>query len=653
MCGIAGFLNTAANSQRDVLEAIAGRMNDTLQHRGPDDAGIWADPEVGIALAHRRLSILDLSPEGHQPMISAAGRFVIVFNGEIYNYLPIRDELLSLGYTFRGHSDTEVMLAAFCEWGVSRSLERFNGMFSFALWDRMERTLYFSRDRLGKKPLYYGWQGNTLLFGSELKSLVAHPEFSAGINRDALALYARMGYIPGPYSAYTGISKLPPGTFLAIGPEAVRTRECPAPTAYWSARGAIERSRANPFRGSTEEAIQELNALLKDAVGIRMIADVPLGAFLSGGIDSSLVVALMHAQGQGPAKTFSIGFHDRKHNEADHAMAVARHLGSDHTELYVTPEQAMAVIPRLPTMYDEPFADSSQIPTFLVSQLARSKVTVSLSGDGGDELFGGYSTYFSTARFYERYRQWPLGVRQMMAAGASAAALVANGMGSRLRRRAQFLRFRTPEELAYKASSYWQDPSELLPRSSEAVVTATDPSRHLSGCSFIERMMYLDTVTYLPDDILVKVDRASMGVSLESRCPLLDYRVLEFAWRLPMSMKVVDGGGKWIVRELLYRYVPREIVDRPKQGFAVPVGDWIRGPLRDWAESLLNNHALRDTGLFDPAVVTAVWKRHIEGTDQEMEDVAGQLWVVLMAQAWMQSRNPVAADQCGRASMDS
>lgn len=642
MCGIAGFLDTLASTQRLRMETTAARMNGTLRHRGPDDDGVWVDEETGIALAHRRLSIIDLSPEGHQPMLSAGGRFVIVFNGEIYNYLPIREELLTLGCHFRGHSDTEVMLAAFSEWGVRRSLERFNGMFSFALWDRRERTLYFGRDRLGKKPLYYGTCGRTLLFGSELKALAAHPDFVGDIDHDALALYARMGYIPGPYSVYKRIRKLPPGTFVAV-PVDGSTAQCPKPVPYWSAKEAVERGLANPFRGSPEDALQELDALLRDAVGIRMIADVPLGAFLSGGIDSSLVVALMHARGQGPAKTFTIGFHQASHNEAGHALAVARHLGSDHTERYITPGEAMAVIPKLPVLYDEPFADSSQIPTYLVSELARRKVTVSLSGDGGDELFGGYSNYFSAARFHTRYGGIPQGMRHILASGASAAASFSNGVSPRLHRLSRWLRFRTPEEIGYLVNSYWDGPRDLMPGATELPVAATDTSRHVHGCSLIERLMYLDTVTYLPDDILVKVDRASMGVGLEARCPLLDFRVMEFAWRLPLSMKIVDGRGKWILRELLTRYVPAELVDRPKKGFSVPVGNWIAGPLRDWAESLLNVGALQDAGLFASTPVRELWKRHLSTAPHDTEDLSGQLWVVLMAQAWMHGRTRAAA----------
>lgn len=633
MCGIAGFLDSSARSGPETLETIVSRMRDTLSHRGPDDAGAWVDATAGIALGHRRLSILDLSPEGHQPMFSPEGRWAIVFNGEIYNFLELRKELEEAGFVFRGHSDTEVMLAAVCRWGVEKAVQRFNGMFAFALWDCLEGELWLARDRLGKKPLYYGWTGTVFLFGSELKALRAHPEFRGRIDRGSLALYLRLGYIPSPYSIYEGIGKLAPGTLVKIRRD--DRREVHA--VYWSAQEAVERGLARPFRGSYGDAMNEVETLLRNAVKLRMIADVPLGAFLSGGIDSSLVVALMHLESSSPARTFSIGFNEPEHNEAGYARAVAKHLGSDHTELYATPEQATQVIPGLAKMYDEPFADSSQIPTYLVSWLTRRHVTVALSGDGGDELFGGYGAYLSNQRFHRKYGWLPPGIRTAL------AGILRRSQHPKLERLGGLLGFGSEEQIHQLLLSHWS--IEDLDRDVAEPPTAfTVPSRRIRTDEFVERMMYLDAVTYLPDDILVKVDRASMAVALETRCPLLDYRVFEFAWRLPLGMKLKDGIGKRILRDLLYRRVPRELVDRPKRGFAVPVGKWIRGPLRPWAEELLSNSKLYEQGLIRPETVRRRWKRHLEGT----EDATPALWTVLMLSAWLEEEKMPAGFNQGQ-----
>ena len=631
MCGIAGYLQPGGLDPRHATSIIAA-MTDVIRHRGPDDSGAWVDGDAGVVLGHRRLSILDLSPTGHQPMASASGRYVIVFNGEIYNFRELRGELAQLGHHFRGGSDTEVMLAAFSAWGVRRAVERFNGMFAFALWDRQDRVLHLGRDRAGEKPLYYGWLGGTLLFGSELKALRAHPQFRADIDRDALAVYLRLGYVPSPYTIFRGVSKLPPGTLLSVGAA----------------------SAAAPA-----EALDEFDALLRDAVKIRMEADVPLGAFLSGGIDSSAVVALMQAQSDRPVRTFTIGFVERSYNEAEHARAVARHLGTQHTELYVSPAEALALIPRLPTLYDEPFADPSMIPTFLVSELARRHVTVSLSGDGGDELFGGYGRY-RLGRALWRGLEWiPGPVRR----GAAALALPSAAPGSmsrladalarpltgtrslreRLRQAADVLAVRSPAALYHYLMSYWKLPAAIVPGASEPPIPQTDSTRWAAVSGIAHQMMYLDLLTYLPDDILVKLDRASMGVSLEGRVPLLDHRVIEFAWRLPLRFRMRGGVGKWLLRQLVYRYVPRELVERPKMGFGVPISAWLRGPLRDWAEALLEETRLGREGMLAPEPIRTKWTEHVAKRTRWDYD----LWAVLMFQAWSEA-NAGAAGQSTR-----
>ncbi|HYI91946.1 MAG TPA: asparagine synthase (glutamine-hydrolyzing) [Bryobacteraceae bacterium] len=639
MCGIAGFLDRASGMNAEALQAVNRRMTDAIAHRGPDDEGIWADPTAGIALGHRRLSILDLSPEGHQPMHSANGAFVIVFNGEIYNFRDIRAELESHGHRFRGHSDTEIMLAAFEQWGVRRAVETFNGMFSFAVWDKRERLLHLCRDRLGKKPMYYGWAGKTLLFGSELKAFHQHPNFSGQIDRNIVPVYLRHGYIPAPYSIYQGIYKLPAGSLLTIRTSDVGTNGEPEP--YWSVLEAARKSMTSPL-ADERESLEQLEQLLQDAVRIRMVADVPVGAFLSGGIDSSLVVALMQSSSSLPVRTFSIGFNEAKFDEAQHAKAVAQHLGCDHTELYVTPAEVRNVIPILPEMFDEPFADSSMIPTFLVSQLTRRSVTVALSGDGGDELFGGYSTYDSCARYFQRNGRWPGPVRRMAAHCATAvssdiwdAALRPAGIrhaGPRLHRVASIFGEDAPG-LAYRAMvSLWEFPQAVACGGVEATTPFADSRYRNVGGDEIATMMLLDTSVYLPDDILVKVDRASMAVSLESRCPLLDYRLFELAWRIPMSLKRRDGSGKWILKQLAYKLVSRELLDRPKAGFAIPIVDWLRGPLRAWGEELLAPERLREEGFFNPRQVQATWRAHQEGHI----DYSARLWTVLMFQAWLE-----------------
>jgi asparagine synthase (glutamine-hydrolysing) len=645
MCGFAGIIDFERRTGEQAIRAIVDRMANALRHRGPDDAGTWVDTAAGVALGHRRLSILDLSPAGHQPMVSASGRHVIVFNGEIYNSPQLRRELEQVttgSLSFRGHSDTEVMLAAFEHWGVQQAISRMNGMFAFALWNRLERVLYLGRDRLGEKPVYYGWAGKTFLFGSELK---AHPDFQAAIDRQALALYLRHNCIPAPHSIYKGVHKLPPATILAVPTNAVGAA---TPEPYWSLKEVAERAIADPFSGSEQEALREFEILLRDAVKIRMLADVPLGAFLSGGVDSSTVVALMQAQSEQPVKTFTIGSCERDYNEAGDARAVARHLGTEHTELYVTPAEAMDVIPRLPEIYDEPFADSSQIPTFLVAQLARQHVTVSLSGDGGDEVLGGYNRHVWNDRIWKSIRWAPQSIRMATArairrippdrwellARSLSLLLPRNRMhrhfGYKLHKFAGILPARNPEAIYFALASHWPEPESVVlhAKEPETLLTRADARAHLP--EFVQQMMFLDTATYLPDDILAKVDRATMAVSLEARVPLLDHRVVEFAWRLPISLKIRNGQGKWILRRLLHRYVPPELIDRPKAGFGIPLDTWLRGPLRDWAESLLDANRLRSEGFFNPQPILEKWNDHLAGNGTWQY----HLWDVLMFQAW-------------------
>jgi len=648
MCGISGFLDTSRRCGEQELRDTVLRMVNTLHHRGPDDVGTWADAGAGIALGHQRLSIVDLSPEGHQPMRSVCGRYVISFNGEIYNFQELRRELEDLGYTFRGHSDTEVMLSCISQWGLSHSVSRFIGMFAFALWDRQERELHLVRDRMGEKPLYYGWVGKVLIFGSELKALRAYPGFSMEVDRHALALFLRRNCVPAPHSIYNGVWKVMPGTVATIS--SINAGCSPKATTYWSVQGAAERGVGNPFKGSEIEAVACLDELLRDAVKHQMVSDVPLGAFLSGGIDSSTIVALMQSQSGRPVQTFTVGFHEAAFNEAEHAKAVARHLGTAHTELYVTPETTLAVIPKLPFLYDEPFADSTQIPTFLISQIARRDVTVALSGDGGDELFGGYERYFLGLRIWNKIRWLPGIARTLLAGGlrtvsADSWETVFRSMDPMVPKR---FRYRNLREKFHKLAemltsegadgmqalmgSHWTNNSSVVIGGSEPLTVFTDPSHRMDSLQPQERMMYLDMISYLPDDILVKTDRASMGVSLESRVPFLDHRIVEFAWQIPLSMKIRNGHGKWLLRQLLYKYVPPALIDRPKMGFGVPIDAWLRGPLREWAEALLDEKRLRDQGFFYPDPIRDKWNEHLSGAFSWEY----HLWNVLMFQAWLE-----------------
>ena len=654
MCGITGFLTTNGGSTEH-LAATAVSMADQIAHRGPDDSGVWTDAQTGIAFAFRRLSILDLSSAGHQPMISASGRYVIVFNGEIYNFEDIRRVLEPSGHHFRGHSDTEVMLSAFEEWGLETAVKKFTGMFAFALWDRQERTMSLARDRVGIKPMYYGWSGGAFLFASELKALHAHPDFHPEIDRGALALFMRHNYIPAPYSIYTGIRKLLPGCIVNIRNPS-RPGSAIEPVPYWSAKQVAEDGAHNLFQGSEQEVLRQLDDLLTDSVRLRMISDVPVGAFLSGGIDSSLVVALMQKHGSRAARTFSIGFSEAKYNEAVQAKKVAAHLGTDHTELYVTPREAQDVIPKLPFLYDEPFSDASQIPTYLVSALARRHVVVSLSGDGGDELFGGYNRYLLGQSVWNKASRFPKPLRRLAGSFFRSLSSTRNGNTRKvidlfrsrfgiginsdaIRRFSELLVAETPEESFRHLVSHWTEPERIVINASEPPTMLSDKSHCPRLLGFVESMMFQDMISYLPEDILAKVDRASMGVSLEVRVPLLDHRVVEFSARLPLSMKIRGGQGKWPLRHLLYKYVPQELVDRPKWGFNVPMGDWLRGPLRDWAENLLQEDRLKREGYLHPEEVRRIWQAHLSGAT----DYQYHLWDVLSFQGWLSEWGPSGA----------
>jgi asparagine synthase (glutamine-hydrolysing) len=647
MCGIFGLI-TRGKPYSDVWKSSLS----ALAHRGPDDQGVWYDPDASIILAHSRLSILDLSPAGHQPMISDSGNYVIVYNGEIYNHLSLRAELEKSNRApqWRGHSDTETLLASFDVWGIETSVSKCIGMFAFAVWNKKARLLTLCRDRLGEKPLYYGWQGDTFIFGSDLAALKANPEFRSEIDRNALALYMRYSYIPAPYSIYKDVYKIVPGTLMTVSLESQNLRS----NTYWDLREVITDGLAQPFGGSPSEGVKVLEGLLNDAISQQMIADVPLGAFLSGGIDSSTVVALMQAQSPRPIRTFTIGFHDMAYNEAEYAKGVAQHLGTDHTDLYVTPQQALEVIPMLPVLYSEPFADSSQIPTFLVSQLAHQSVKVSLSGDAGDELFCGYRTYTIAENLWKKLSLIPHRFRSVLSGIISSnpfradnqfmnliLKLIPQGIGiahinDKLDKIVDLMPGRTADEMYRLLISQWAKPSQLVIDAIEPSTVFTDETRRPQADCFIHQMMALDLLTYLPDNNLCKIDRAAMGVSLETRLPLLDHRVVQFAWRLPLKYKFHKCVSKWPLRQILYKYVPRKLIDRRKMGFSVPISSWLRGSLREWAEDLLNETRLRQEGYLNAEPVRKKWEEHLS----QKRNWQRQLWNVLIFQAWLAKQKP-------------
>ncbi len=637
MCGIVGIWGALPDKR-----AVVGAGCRSLRHRGPDSEGYWEDQQAGLALGHVRLAILDLTEAGHQPMISACGRYALVLNGEIYNHLELRADLQAQGHApaWRGHSDTETILAGFAAWGVQSTLQAAVGMFAMALWDRQERTLTLMRDRMGEKPLYMGFVAGNFVFASELKALTGIPGFNKEPDRKALSLLVRHNYIPAPFSIYSAIRKLEPGSWLQLSQEQRQHGALPLAQRYWSAREVARQARGNSLSfGSDGEAVQALETVLASAVKGQMISDVDLGAFLSGGIDSSIVVALMQKDNAQAVKTFSIGFNEPAYNEAEHAKAVAAHLGTDHTELYVSADDALAVVPGLGGLYDEPFADSSQIPTILVTRMARRHVTVALSGDGGDELFGGYSRYFRASRWWDKRASIPAPLRGPMAAAARLGAgwLGGGRAGEQFDKLAQVLAADHSGKFYQQFVSYWKDPAQVVIGADIPATAFDEPSDD----AIFERMMLLDALTYLPDDILVKVDRAAMAASLETRVPMIDHRVFEFAQRLPRDYKIRDGQGKWLLRQLLYKHVPRQMVDRPKKGFSVPLAVWLRGPLRDWAAALLDPARLRQQGLFHAEPIVRKWQEHQAGK----RDWSTHLWSILMTQAWLEHNSaPGAGD---------
>lgn len=647
MCGLTGFW-IPGGFQGEVARSQVLGMANQLHHRGPDDEGIWVDAEPGIALGHRRLSIVDLSPAGHQPMCSSTGRWVLAYNGEVYNHLELRQQLeaANAAPAWRGHSDTETLLACVEAWGLERTLQASVGMFAISLWDRQRRELHLARDRIGEKPLYYGWQGNAFLFGSELKALAVHPSFRREVNRDAVALLLRHNYIPAPYSIWKCIGKLQPGTFLTVSAE---ERDAP-PKSYWSLEAVAEEGQRDPFAGDAEAASIELERVLGDAVAAQMVADVPLGALLSGGIDSSTIVALMQARSSRPIRTFSIGFHEKQFDESAHAAAVAAHLRTDHTELFMSAGDVLDAVPRIPAIYDEPFADSSQLPTSLVMSLARRQVTVALSGDGGDETFGGYNRYLLVPKLWRILRTCPAPLRKMLGgvllsasprqwdrlAAPLSRALDQATIGNKMHKLGQRLRhIRSADDLYVSLVTEWRNAEQVVPESRPAPTLLTRHGDWPRLADSENRMMALDALTYLPDDILVKVDRAAMASSLETRAPFLDHRVVEFAWRLPLQYKIAGGKGKAVLRRLLYRHVPQALIERPKVGFGIPLDSWLRNELREWAEGLLSSAALSNSGLLDPASVRSTWEQHLSGRQAH----GYRLWSVLMLQAWLQEQD--------------
>jgi asparagine synthase (glutamine-hydrolysing) len=624
-------------------------MANRLRHRGPDAGGVWTDPASGVAFGHRRLSIIDLSVAGAQPMHSASGRYVITYNGEIYDFGAIRKKLESAGYPFAGHSDTEVLLAAIELWGLQTALKSVHGMFAFALWDRERRELSLARDRVGKKPLYYGWGGDAFLFGSELKALRIHPEFDGEIDRNALGQFIQYAWISEPLSIYQRIRKLQPGAYVTITAES--TPWASPVQQYWAANQVMESARKNSFRGSFQQASDRLNELLIESVTERMVADVSLGALLSGGIDSSTIVGVMQRHCDRPVKTFCIGFKESKYNEAEYASAIAKHLGTEHHELYVTPTECLDVIDRLPEIYDEPFGDISQVPTFLVAQMAGQHVKVVLSGDGGDETFAGYKHYPEALSQWQRLARVPHGLR---AVAADALTFIGDRswhllrppdpesarrlrgwrkLGSKLERKTRGWRSATPQAVLANHFSRTHRPESIVIDAAPVISDMTDPSRWTQDVDTLSAMLHFDYIGYLAGDILVKVDRATMGVGLEARCPILDTRITEFAWTLPNEFLMDQEGGKRILKKVLEYYVPRNYTDRPKRGFGVPIDDWLRGPLRDWVEELISSQRLKETGYIQPEAVRRLWDQHLCG----WRNHSNVLWSILMFQAWSQS----------------
>lgn len=649
MCGIIGMVNFPKGVYSNNVSIILYNMLKAINHRGPDDNGIWIDNDNNVALGHARLSIIDLTMAGHQPMSSFTERFVIVFNGEIYNYIELKEELTLKGVSFKSNSDTEVILGLLELYGVEKTLDFLVGMFALSVYDRKLKKLYLARDRTGEKPLYYGLFDNSFIFASELKAIKIHPNFKREINREALTQYLRYKYVPTGLSIYENIYKLEPGCLLSFDIQTGNYTK----SQFWSVKSLIENNINSPFNYSLDDAISELDGMLKNVIKNQMISDVPLGAFLSGGIDSSLVVSIMQNISGAKNETFTIGFDDQEFNEAYYAKQIANYLGTNHNELYVSPTETMNVIPKLPTIYDEPFADSSQIPTYLLSKLAKSKVTVVLSGDGGDELFGGYSRHFLASKLSKIVNNTPHSVRGLISKGIlgvkpstwdrtfnisekfSPQKYKLNNPGYKLHKLAGIINVNHPGELYRLLRSEWSTPTKVVNDGYESLLFFENEESRISGLSYSELFMYYDTISYLPDDILVKVDRASMANSLESRIPFLDHKLIEFAWRLPLSMKVNNNEGKYILKKLLEKYVPKKFFERPKMGFGVPIGNWLRGPLKDWSEELLDETRINNEGYFNTKEVRDKWDEHLSGK----RNWENQLWIILMFQAWLENEN--------------
>lgn len=644
MCGIAGLYRFSAYDDGGLLQKTVRSMANALAHRGPDGDGIWQDPDVPLLLAHRRLAIIDLSPDGAQPMVSSSGRYVITFNGEIYNFLVLQEELENAGHAFRGRSDTEILLAAVEHWGLSRTLQKISGMFAFALWDRKERKLHLARDRFGKKPLYVGWAGDSLLFASELKAFHACPDFVPEINRDALALYMRHACVCAPYSIFHGVWQLLPGARIVLDFDSIEPRADLSllMEPYWFLPRIIEEARTHITDRTEAALVEEFDYLLQEAVAQRMLSDVPLGAFLSGGIDSSTVVAIMQKLAGQPVQTFSIGFDDNGiYDEAPHAASIAAHLGTVHREFYVSGHEALDVVPHLPDIYDEPFADASQIPTYLICKHAREAVTVALTGDGGDEILAGYERHFVIPALWSKIGFLPHPLRQL--GGGFLKALPEtwldrirpeyDGFGRRVRRAGELIGLDGPEEIYTYLTGQWLKPEELVLDAHEPLIPLTDPDWQAQGLGFAERMIYGDTLSYRTNDLMVKTDRAGMAVALEARAPLMDHRLMEYCWTLPHKMKVRGMRGKWLLRQVLKRYVPEDLFDRPKRGFGVPMEAWLRGPLKEWGQDLIHRDMLKAQGYLNADMVCNAWMS-FQAAEKANPREAERLWTILMFQAW-------------------
>ncbi len=651
MCGINGFYSKSLSTFNNVIV----KMNSAISHRGPDAKGTWYDKNSGIVLGHQRLSIIDLSSAGDQPMQSSSNRFILTYNGEIYNHLEIRKEIeKNNSFTkWRGSSDTETLLESIDFWGVEKTLQKIQGMFAFGLWDKKTRSLTLARDRMGEKPLYYGWQGKgnnrVFLFGSELKALKVHPGFDEQINRGAIALQLRHNCIPAPYSIYKDIYKLLPGHYLELKENDLKENFLSTPKKYWSLSERIIEGNKNQLKLDDEKILKDLEGILKLSVKKQMISDVPLGAFLSGGIDSSTVVALMQSVSNNPVKTFTVGFEENDFSEAKYAKNIAKYLGTNHTEIYVSSKKALDVIPKIPNIYDEPFSDSSQIPTFLVSQLTKQQVKVALSGDGGDELFCGYNRYLVTETFSNIFRFMPLIFRKTLASTIRSISpkkldKILNflpkldhhsGFGDKMHKVANVLDLKELNDIYYTLRSHWPNPSEIVKNSKEPSTLLTKYKPNLNILNHQEKMMALDLLTYLPDDILVKVDRAAMASSLETRIPFLDHKLIEYVLKIPHSLKFRNGQGKWILKRILNQYIPKNLTERPKKGFEIPLSSWLRGPLRDWAENLLNEKRLNEENYFNSKLIREKWSEHLSGRKNWQHD----LWDILMFQAWVETNN--------------